>query len=559
MEINNEKFLFSKIQIALLSPSAFKYFLHQNLPLKIEVPEDLNSNTLIDCFINLYSLFDSSDHLTISTKTLNEFTFLADFLDNRFLMKQCKKVCPSQPQIFSLQPKIFLCYPKSWLNKLADFDLKINNHQVLISYPLFSCICDKFTQSLHQEHSLSISIPNEYLNCFISFFDLMKGFSFNFDNYNYSNLKSLIDSFGITSLVQVMSEKVPFPESLEDSLLFRSQPCCEFLETHFTQSSFIIIQHFPSLSFEDLNQFPNSHLMEIFGSNYLQIENEDYLFNLIMKMIEEDKSRISLLGAVQVAYVSENLLNDFFEKISTNDIDLELLESMKKKIVDGNTNLEKLSQRWKTTPNSLSAEEKCQILNIIDSLSQEKQKSLMQSRLLAEQIKQLEKERLFPKSTTILYQNDPNGLLQNLIQNDSDQISLTCSNFYGSQYQPENLFLYDDLTCFCSKDEPNSWFCFQLKSKKIIPCGYLLRSYGNWDETPMTWVLEGSNDGVEWKIIHQRENKDWKTKSWSEVYFRVQTKEAFSSFKFTQNGGNYRSHIFLCLNYFELFGEMLNK
>jgi hypothetical protein len=130
---------------------------------------------------------------------------------------------------------------------------------------------------------------------------------------------------------------------------------------------------------------------------------------------------------------------------------------------------------------------------------------------------------------------------------------------YNSSRIPETLLNYDNSTLFESKNEPNSWFSVQLKSKKIIPSGYLLRSHGNSGNTPKTWRLEGSNDNNQWIVIDQQENRDWKTKQWSEVYLPVQTKEAFSYFKFTQTGKNYQKDDYLRLNYFEIFGTILDQ
>jgi hypothetical protein len=76
---------------------------------------------------------------------------------------------------------------------------------------------------------------------------------------------------------------------------------------------------------------------------------------------------------------------------------------------------------------------------------------------------------------------------------------------------------------------------------------------------PKTWKLEASNDNEEWTIIDQQINRYWKVKEWSEVYFPVQTKEAFSYFKFTQTGKDYDRYDYLVLNYFEIFGNILDK
>jgi hypothetical protein len=151
------------------------------------------------------------------------------------------------------------------------------------------------------------------------------------------------------------------------------------------------------------------------------------------------------------------------------------------------------------------------------------------------------------KGKNILYQPEHQGILQDFKKTDSSELSFN-SNAITSSYKPENLLNYDNNTLFNSNREPNSWFSIQLKTQKIIPSGYLLRSYSQGLSAPKTWKLEGSNDNYQWIIIDQQENRDWMTKEWSEVYFPVQTKEAFSYFKFTQPGKNYNNYDALVLN-----------
>jgi hypothetical protein len=67
------------------------------------------------------------------------FSFLADFLDNRFLMKKCIKANLEHPQQFKLSSKQLICFPKSWLNHLADFNLIVNTQTLELIF-LFSLV-----------------------------------------------------------------------------------------------------------------------------------------------------------------------------------------------------------------------------------------------------------------------------------------------------------------------------------------------------------------------------------------------------------------------------------
>jgi hypothetical protein len=56
IEVGTKEFLHSRIQIALLSPVAFRHFLH----FVIEITSYLNSDELVSCFEQLNSLFHST-------------------------------------------------------------------------------------------------------------------------------------------------------------------------------------------------------------------------------------------------------------------------------------------------------------------------------------------------------------------------------------------------------------------------------------------------------------------------------------------------------------------
>ena len=59
-----------------------------------------------------------------------------------------------------------------------------------------------------------------------------------------------------------------------------------------------------------------------------------------------------------------------------------------------------------------------------------------------------------------------------------------------------------------SEDEliPNESRTFDFKTHMVGPCGYTILSLGH--VLRGAWVLEGSNDGVEWKEIDRREHHD---------------------------------------------------
>jgi hypothetical protein len=98
------------------------------------------------------------------------------------------KVNSTQNQIIRLSSKHLFCLPKSWLHHLIDFNAIINEKSFGTNYSPSSCICEKFHKLKYQEQELSLSISIENLNCLVSFFELMEGYSFCFEDIDFSNL-----------------------------------------------------------------------------------------------------------------------------------------------------------------------------------------------------------------------------------------------------------------------------------------------------------------------------------------------------------------------------------
>jgi hypothetical protein len=217
----------------------------------------------------------------------------------------------------------------------------------------------------------------------------MKGYSFHFENFDFPKLKQLIEYFGINSLFRLTSSKITFPQTLDESLQFISQSFCEYLEEQYHQSLSIIVQNISKLSFEDLSKLSNSHLFKIFSSESLEIENEDYLFKIIAKMIQRDKNRMILLKTVHLEFVSSHLVKKFFDNIPNDEIDYETFESLKRRLFSDYSDQDQLSKRWKTKPKILSQTETNEIFDILNSYFEDGNKPNEQIKLLIDQIKQL--------------------------------------------------------------------------------------------------------------------------------------------------------------------------
>ena len=59
---------------------------------------------------------------------------------------------------------------------------------------------------------------------------------------------------------------------------------------------------------------------------------------------------------------------------------------------------------------------------------------------------------------------------------------------------------------FQSNDEPNSWICYDFKERRVAPTSYSIRMCC-WGFM-RSWVLEVSDDGMNWEVIDRQENSN---------------------------------------------------
>jgi hypothetical protein len=449
------------------------------------------------------------------------------------------------------------------LDHLIDFFFIINGNKIGVNYSLFSFLCERLPKFNYQQKKLIISISAEHLNCFISFFDILKGYSFCFEDSHFSSLKTLIDMFEMNYLYQWVSSKVSNPQTLEESLQFISNSYCNFLKPQLHQSLSIITHNFDLISLDDLNQISTPFLLQIFSSESLQVESEDYLFQLIVNLIEKDNNRMILLKAVHFEFVSSHLLKNFFQNIYNDEIDFELFESLKKRLFTDYSDQKSLEKMWKSKPKLISQSGTDELFNVLNSYFQEENNPIEQAKAIIKQNRQLKAELERWKNLYILrtvsFQNDHNGILQHLIHSESNSVSLTCSSFRQSYEKSDNILNYDNSYWF-SQDLPNSWVCVQFNSKRILLEGYFLRSQmkKGWFH-PQNWILQGSKDNKNWDIIDEQIDIDWVIKDYSKAYFPVETKKAYSYFKFIQTGKSCNLNDHFVLNYVEFFGTIFDQ
>ena len=109
-----------------------------------------------------------------------------------------------------------------------------------------------------------------------------------------------------------------------------------------------------------------------------------------------------------------------------------------------------------------------------------------------------------------------------------------------------------------STDEPNSWICFDFKERKVRLAQYSLKSDGFAGSGNLVdWVIEGSNDGNEWKEVdrrHTRELRGHVVKTYE--CEGASCLESFRYLRLHQTGKNSNGDDRICLCNIEFFGTL---
>jgi hypothetical protein len=232
---------------------------------------------------------------------------------------------------------------------------------------MFSLLSEKFKAMNKGEEEFRISMPNNYFSCFLAFLDIFKGLPFYFENYSFASLSYLIKFFGISSLFDFICANIPIPQNLQQSVEFLSHSSSEFIPQVFNESLNRVIQNLERIEIDQLLSLPNDILEKVFKSDQLQIEAEDYLFNLILELIKRDSNRKVLLKSVFYPGVSTSLLISYFKDFPVEEIDFDLFNSLKERIFSDVFLSDPFpsSNRWRNPPKSQSKKEVEQIYQMI--------------------------------------------------------------------------------------------------------------------------------------------------------------------------------------------------
>ena len=158
---------------------------------------------------------------------------------------------------------------------------------------------------------------------------------------------------------------------------------------------------------------------------------------------------------------------------------------------------------------------------------------------------------------------DPlNGIIAQLTRecggnvHDQKVVEVTSKGVWDDWHAPKRVVDLETNDCFWSKNEPNSWICYDFKGKRVAPTSYSIKPHKGVGQ-PRSWVFEVSNDGHEgsWQVVDRHENS---SDLESELVVRnFEIARPSGSFRFIclrQTGKNYAGHDCLLLAALEVFG-----
>ena len=149
-----------------------------------------------------------------------------------------------------------------------------------------------------------------------------------------------------------------------------------------------------------------------------------------------------------------------------------------------------------------------------------------------------------------------NGKIEN-------EINITASSIgtSSSGRQPHCVALLDDKSQgFYSRDEPNSWICYDFKDRRIIPTYYTIMSicWSQNDQHPKSWVIECSNDKSSWEIVD--EERDCSFLNGKNVIhtFKMnhENSKEFQYIRIRLTGPNWLNNNQLSIGSFEIYGRL---
>lgn len=337
----------------------------------------------------------------------------------------------------------------------------------------------------------------------------------------------IIEKLGITLLD--ISDYINYVELDEDNI-FDSIKLHEKLHNFyidlFEQDVEYISSNFFSLCethSSELAELSPTTLERIISNEHLTLNNEDQLVTFLNQLYSHSgKINMNLYEYVIFSNVGLEAISSFVDLFDYNDFNRQLWDSVSRRLKMPviKTN-EDLNVRYKNLNFSC---------------------------------------KVFPPQSTDRF----SGIIKYLRNKAGDdigsKISITASSTNGPEYNPNNVIIYEDnYKRFQSENIPNSWICFEFKENKVVPTHYQIMpccspNYSN----PKSWVIEGSNDDINWELLDERINCSDLNYPYKPKIFHISNpnKNEFRFIRMRLTGPTWYDSNYFIFCSFELYGKM---
>ena len=245
-------------------------------------------------------------------------------------------------------------------------------------------------------------------------------------------------------------------------------------------------EHFHMIDEKEIKKIPKSILIKIITNNHLKLKDEDWLFDIIKEKLSEQNN----VDECDDSIYPNNA--DFYEAIEVNNLSdnkfTEFVSTMQFNLITNSI--------WSSISSRI--ENKCKSLKDGDRY-----------------VKKVISDNHITES--FLYNGNQSGSLQGIVFNISQRVggitnlmnimsvgfSTSVPKKLGTALQ--GIIDFNNQSSFRSHNLPDQWIQYDFKDHKIQPTHYSIRSSNyNDDEFMQNWVIEGSNDISQWKVLDTR-------------------------------------------------------
>ena len=383
-----------------------------------------------------------------------------------------------------------------------------------IGYFQFKDICTEETISIIHQISTGSSISiNEEQSINLRLIAILFGNEelFNQINnlypleFNYQNIESYLKYVNIFSYFSYIYEKFDF--------------------SHFVE---VISQNFYLIDQNKLIGLPKSILYMILSNKKLKLNNEDSLFEFINSIFSNNNDDsveiISFYELIQIQNLTDKCFSKLLLRINANDINSTLWQNIRERFCVSN------------------------------------EKSLLQKTSSS-------------RYGSIFYDGNESNSFHGIINKFTEEIGgnvdekgiisvIPSTNSNSGHYR--NVTDLNNLESFYwSMNCSNQWIKYDFKDKKIHPTHYSIRSCpSNWSgHEPCNWVIEGSNDDVNWKQLDSQNGVNCLYGASKFSTFKIQEKlepnEFYRYIRMRMTKQNHSKTYNLSLSALEYFGVII--